>query len=65
MQTTSATRLCLTNNRALSLPASTLLGAIDKEISSIRRDLEEEVGCEPGKAGTADDTVERLLKRYE
>lgn len=37
----------------------------DKQISGIRRQLEDEVGCEPGKAGTADDSVERLLERYK
>ena len=35
----------------------------DTEIEEIRTSLEEEVGCENGKAGTADDSVERLLDR--
>ena len=36
----------------------------DSQIEDIRAALEREVGKEPGKAGTADDTVERLLGRY-
>ena len=36
----------------------------DQQIEDIRAALEREVGKEPGKAGTADDTVERLLDRY-
>jgi low affinity Fe/Cu permease len=35
----------------------------DKEVEKIRAQLEEEVGDDDGKAGTADDSVERLLKR--
>ena len=35
----------------------------DTEIEEIRAHLEEEVGCENGKAGTAEDSVERLLDR--
>jgi low affinity Fe/Cu permease len=35
----------------------------DTEIEEIRASLEEEVGCENGKAGTADDSVERYQKR--
>ncbi|HYD23390.1 MAG TPA: low affinity iron permease family protein [Croceibacterium sp.] len=35
----------------------------DTEIEEIRASLEEEVGCENGKQGTADDSVERLLDR--
>jgi low affinity Fe/Cu permease len=35
----------------------------DTEIEQIRAALEEEVGCEHGKAATADDTVERLMQR--
>ena len=35
----------------------------DTEIEEIRHSLEEEVGCENGKAGTADDSIERLLDR--
>ena len=35
----------------------------DTEIEEIRAHLEEEAGCENGKAGTADDSVERLLDR--
>jgi low affinity Fe/Cu permease len=35
----------------------------DQEIEKIRAALEREVGREPGKAGTADDSVERLLRR--
>ena len=36
----------------------------DRQIESLRAALEREVGKEPGKPGTADDTVERLLERY-
>jgi low affinity Fe/Cu permease len=36
----------------------------DSQIEQIRAELEREAGKEPGKAGTGDDTVERLLKRY-
>jgi len=36
----------------------------DKQIEKLRAALEREVGRAPGKQGTADDTVERLLKRY-
>ena len=36
----------------------------DHQIESLRAALEREVGKTPGKAGTADDTVERLLDRY-
>ncbi len=36
----------------------------DSQIEDIRAALEREVGKQPGKAGTADDTVERLLERY-
>jgi low affinity Fe/Cu permease len=36
----------------------------DQQIEAIRAALEREVGKEPGKAATADDTVERLLDRY-
>jgi low affinity Fe/Cu permease len=35
----------------------------ENEIEKIRTSLEEEVGCENGKAGTADDSIERLLNR--
>src|SRR5687768_17494602 len=35
----------------------------DTEIEEIRANLEEEVGCENGKAATAEDSVERLLDR--
>jgi low affinity Fe/Cu permease len=35
----------------------------DKQIEEIRCALEREVGQEPGKAGTADDSVDRLLRR--
>ncbi|MEA2998381.1 MAG: hypothetical protein QOH04_764 [Sphingomonadales bacterium] len=35
----------------------------DKQIEEIRAALEREVGKEPGKPGTADDSVERLLRR--
>lgn len=36
----------------------------DSQIEDIRAALEREVGKEPGKRGTADDTVDRLLDRY-
>ena len=36
----------------------------DRQIENIRAALEREVGQTPGKAGTADDSVERLLERY-
>jgi low affinity Fe/Cu permease len=36
----------------------------DQQIENIRAALEREVGKVPGKAGTADDSVERLLDRY-
>jgi low affinity Fe/Cu permease len=36
----------------------------DSQIEDIRAALVREVGKQPGKAGTADDTVERLLERY-
>lgn len=36
----------------------------DSQIEDIRAALEREVGKEPGKQGTADDTVDRLLERY-
>ncbi len=36
----------------------------DRQIEDIRAALEREVGKEPGKTGTADATVERLLERY-
>jgi low affinity Fe/Cu permease len=36
----------------------------DRQIEDIRAALEREVGQEPGKPGTADDSVERLLERY-
>jgi len=36
----------------------------DRQIEDIRAALEREVGKVPGKAGTADDTVDRLLERY-
>jgi low affinity Fe/Cu permease len=36
----------------------------DQQIGDIRAALEREVGKEPGKPGTADDSVERLLRRY-
>jgi low affinity Fe/Cu permease len=36
----------------------------DQQIEAIRAALEREVGKAPGKAGTADDSVERLLDRY-
>jgi low affinity Fe/Cu permease len=36
----------------------------DSQIEDIRAALEREVGKEPGKSGTADDTVDRLLERY-
>ena len=35
----------------------------DQQIEEIRAALEREVGREPGKAGTADDSVARLLRR--
>src|SRR4051794_21695884 len=35
----------------------------DQQIEDIRAALEREVGTAAGKAGTADDTVERLLRR--
>jgi low affinity Fe/Cu permease len=35
----------------------------DRQIEDIRAALEREVGQDTGKAGTADDTVERLLSR--
>jgi low affinity Fe/Cu permease len=35
----------------------------DKQIEEIRCALEREVGQDSGKAGTADDSVERLLRR--
>jgi low affinity Fe/Cu permease len=35
----------------------------DKEVEQIRAQLEKEVGDDCGKAGTADDSVERLLER--
>ncbi len=35
----------------------------DTQIEAIRSRLEEEVGCQNGKQGTADDSVERLLER--
>jgi low affinity Fe/Cu permease len=35
----------------------------DTEIEEIRAHLEEEVGCENGKAASAEDSVERLLDR--
>jgi low affinity Fe/Cu permease len=36
----------------------------DQQIEEIRAKLEREAGRAPGKAGTADDSVERLLNRY-
>ena len=36
----------------------------DRQIEDLRAALEREVGKEPGKQGTADDTVDRLLDRY-
>ena len=36
----------------------------DSQIEDIRAAIEREVGKEPGKSGTADDTVDRLLDRY-
>ena len=36
----------------------------DSQIEDIRAALEREVGKEPGKQGTADDSVENLLERY-
>ena len=35
----------------------------DTEIEEIRSSLEEEVGCQNGKAGTAEDSVDRLIER--
>ena len=35
----------------------------DRQIAEIRTKPEREVGAEPGKAGTADDSVDRLLQR--
>jgi low affinity Fe/Cu permease len=35
----------------------------DRQIEEIRSALERETGQDPGKAGTADDSVERLLRR--
>jgi low affinity Fe/Cu permease len=35
----------------------------DAEIEEIRASLEEEVGCENGKASTADESIERLIDR--
>ena len=35
----------------------------DTEIEEIRANLEEEVGCDNGKQGTADESVERLQDR--
>ena len=34
------------------------------EVEEIRAALEKEVGCENGKAGTADDSAERILRRF-
>ena len=36
----------------------------DAQIEDIRAALERESGKEPGKSGTVDDTVDRLLDRY-
>ena len=36
----------------------------DRQIEDIRAALEREVGQVPGKQGTADDSVDRLLDRY-
>jgi low affinity Fe/Cu permease len=36
----------------------------DRQIEDLRAALEREVGKTPGKQGTADDTVDRLLDRY-
>ncbi len=33
------------------------------EVEEIRAALEKEVGCDEGKAGTADDSVEHVLRR--
>jgi low affinity Fe/Cu permease len=35
----------------------------DRQIEDIRSAIEAEVGCEQGKEATADDTVDRLLRR--
>lgn len=37
----------------------------DEQIQTIRAALEREVGKTPGKAGTADDSVEQLLERLK
>ena len=34
------------------------------EVEEIRAALEQEVGCENGKVGTVDDSVEHVLKRF-
>jgi low affinity Fe/Cu permease len=52
--------------RALEQARSQFIGIEhlpDTEIEQIRASLEEEVGSENGKAGTADSTVARLLDR--
>lgn len=36
----------------------------DRQIEQLRAALEKEVGQEPGKPGTADDTVDRLMDRF-
>lgn len=36
----------------------------DRQIEDIRAALEREIGKVPGKPGTADESVERLLERY-
>ena len=36
----------------------------DQQIGELRAALEREVGRESGKPGTADDTVDRLIRRY-
>ncbi len=36
----------------------------EKQIEDLRAALEREVGKTPGKQGTADDSVDRLLDRY-
>jgi low affinity Fe/Cu permease len=36
----------------------------DQQIENLRAALEREAGREPGKSGTADDSVERLIRRY-